>query len=75
MRLVEFNSGKLRGKIVEKYGTVAAFSKELGISEVAMHKFLAGKSDWNRQRIIQACEKLGVTEPVEFRDLFFSVKS
>ena len=68
---ITFRHDKLRGKIVEVFGSVSAFSKEMGISEVAMSKFLNGKNDWNRKRIIEAAEKLKVSDDKEFHDLFF----
>ena len=75
MEKVEFNSRKLRGKIVEKFGSISAFSKRMNVSEVAVHKFLNGKSDWNRSRLIKASNLLDVNNPNEFSDLFFCLKS
>lgn len=75
METIEFSSRKLRGKIVEVFGSISAFSKEMGISEVAMYKFLNGKADWNRSKVIQASRLLNVVDPKEFSDLFFCEKS
>lgn len=75
MGKVEFNSRKLRGKIVEKYGSISAFSKKMNVSEVSVHKFLSGKSDWNRSRLVEASNLLEVSSPEEFSDLFFCYKS
>ena len=75
MGKVEFNSRKLRGKIVEKFGSISAFSKKMNVSEVSVHKFLSGKSDWNRSRLVEASNLLEVSSPEEFSDLFFCPKS
>lgn len=75
MEKVEFNSRKLRGKIVEKFGSISAFSKKMNVSEVSVHKFLSGKSDWNRSRLVEASNLLEVSSPEEFSDLFFCSKS
>lgn len=72
---IEFSSRKLRGKIVEVYGSISNFSREMGITEVAMYKFLNGKADWNRHKIVKASQLLHVEDPKEFNDLFFSFKS
>lgn len=74
MGKVEFNSRKLRGKIVEKFGSISAFSKKMNVSEVSVHKFLSGKSDWNRSRLVEASNLLEVSSPEEFSDLFFALK-
>ena len=38
------NQSKLRGRIIEKFGTQKAFAKEYGISNNAMSKKLQGKT-------------------------------
>lgn len=75
MDSVKFNYSKLRGKIVEKCGSVRKFSLIMGVSEVAVHKMLSGKSYWNNAKILKACSILEVDDPHEIHDLFFCSKS
>ena len=58
--MVEFDHSKLRGRIVEKYGTYAAFYKNLDISEVQASNKLNGKSEFSRRDIVRWCELLDI---------------
>ncbi len=40
---MKFEYLKLRGRIIEKYGTIGAFADEVGISRTQMSKKLQGK--------------------------------
>ena len=42
---------KLRGRMVEKGYTGRSLAKELGISDVAFYKKMAGKTDWKLSEI------------------------
>ena len=42
---MSFNHNKLRGKIIEKYGTQGAFAKALGVSERTLSLKINGKMD------------------------------
>lgn len=64
---------KLRGRIVEKYGTNKAFAEKLGLSENSLSKKLKGKTGIS-QRDIQVWSELLDIDPAEYA-LFFCVKS
>ena len=51
---------KLKGRIVEIYGTQAAFAKALGSTEVTVTNKLAGKSQFSQSDIVQWCNTLGI---------------
>lgn len=47
-----FEYNKLRGRIVEKFGTIDSFSKELNISKVQLSKKLNGRAGISQSDII-----------------------
>ena len=51
---------KLRGLIVEKFGTHAAFAEAMEMSKAALSAKLNGKSDWLGSEVGQACTLLGI---------------
>lgn len=48
-----FDTSKLRGRIVEKYGTCSAFFKLLSISDVQSFNKLNGKSEFSRKDVLE----------------------
>lgn len=63
---------KLRGRIVEKYGTQDAFRKKLGISKTAMSKKMTGKTGMSQKDITMWSNLLGI-EPEQIGVYFFEV--
>ena len=61
--------GKLRGKILEVFGTNECFSNALGIDPSSLSAKLNNKSPWKREEIEKACELLGI--PIEEVYLYF----
>lgn len=55
-----FKYRKLRGRIIEKYGTIGAFSKVVGISINSMSKKLTGKTQISQTDIVLWCELLDI---------------
>ena len=51
---------KLRGRIVEKYGTQARFSEHIGLSKTSITKKMTGKSGFSQKDIIKWCEALDI---------------
>ncbi len=51
---------KLRGKIIECYGSISAFSEKAGISGTQMSKKLNGKAGFSQNDIIHWSELLGI---------------
>lgn len=61
--------GKLRGRILEIFGTNEAFAKALGIDPSSLSAKLNNKSPWKREEIEKACELLEI--PIEDVHLYF----
>lgn len=55
-----FNHDKLKGKIVECYGTIEQFSLKLGLTATTVGRKLSGKSSWTQDEIIKSCELLTI---------------
>ncbi len=51
---------KIRGAIREKYGTQAAFAKELGVNPSTLIKKLSGKVEWTLSEVQLAAKLLGI---------------
>lgn len=56
-----FEYAKLRGKIVEKYGSQYKFAKALKISENSLSKKLTGKTQFRQDDIQKWCYLLGIS--------------
>lgn len=48
---MEFDFSKLRGRIVEKYGSVSAFAQDIGLSTAAASYRLNNKTPWTGQEM------------------------
>lgn len=70
---VDFEYSKLRGKIVEIFRTLGAFSDEIGLSPVTVKNKLDGTVDWTTSEIIKVCDVLGIKGD-EMLDYFFTKK-
>lgn len=66
-----FDYSKLRGRIVEKFGTIEAFSESVGISNVSVSKKLNNKVDISREDILTWAKLLEIT-PKEYGTYFFT---
>lgn len=64
---------KLRGRIVEKYGTLTEFSKHIKISRVALNSKLHDRTKINRNDILEWSQLLDIT-PDEYGAYFFTEK-
>lgn len=62
---------KLRGRIVEKFGSIAEFSKEIGMSAVSVSKKLCGKTQFSQSDITEWAEKLDI-QLSEYSEYFFA---
>lgn len=65
------NVPKLKGKIIEKYGSQNNFTKKLDISEQSWIKRLKGARDFKYHDIEQIISLLELTDE-EVRDIFFN---
>lgn len=68
---MEFNYAKLRGKIVEVYGTQKGLSKAIGISEHTISSKLNNKNYWTQSEITKMCELLNISS-AEITAYFFT---
>ena len=60
---------KLRGAIREKYGTQQAFALDMPMSEASLSAKLNGRTEWQTDEIVRACELLGI--PLERAHEYF----
>lgn len=67
---MSFNYNKLRGKIIEVFGSQEKFADELGISTNALSRKLNNKISLSQQDIIQWSELLGIPDS-EYKSYFF----
>ncbi len=55
-----FDQSKLRGKIVEKCGSIDQFAAKLSITPTTAGRKLSGKSEWTQDQMIKACAVLDI---------------
>jgi transcriptional regulator with XRE-family HTH domain len=68
-----FDYSKLRGRIVEKYGSISAFAKATNVSFVTASNRLNNKTEWKSSDIMEAAEVLDIALD-DVRDYFFTPK-
>ena len=57
-----FNYSKLRGRIIEKYGSQSDFAQAFGCSERTLSLKTTGKRPWQQTEILTAIKLLGLSE-------------
>ena len=67
---MSFNYSKLRGKIIEKFGTQGSFSKALGVSERTLSLKLNNKIFFSQDEITKMSELLSIS-PDKIQVYFF----
>ena len=75
MEELNFENSSLKRRILAECGSISNFAHAMGITHQAVLQFISGKRDWNRAKILKACEILHVNIQEEMTDLFFSPKS
>lgn len=68
-----FDYNKLKGRIVEKYGSQTEFAKALGWSERTLSLKLNGKVPWKQTDICNAVKLLGLSDS-DIQEYFFTIK-
>lgn len=58
--MLGFEYRKLRGRIVEKYGTLNAFFEKLKITNVQASKKINGKAGFSQEDIVEWCDLLDI---------------
>lgn len=64
---------RLRGRIVERYGSQMSFAKAMNISERTLSLKMSGKRDWKQLEIRRAINLLGLSDG-DIVDYFFKLK-
>ena len=67
---IQYDYCKLRGKIVEKFGSIKKLSKNINISNTTLYKKLSGKEYFNQKQIEIIRYALGINE-TEINEYFF----
>ena len=68
-----FDYSKLRGRIVEIFGTQAAFAEALGMSQKSLSSKMTGKVFFSQDEINCAVDLLRIN-PIEINAYFFALK-
>ncbi len=55
------NANKIKGRIVEIFGSQREFAKAIGISEVTVAKKLNNKSEFSQNDIVEWCNALQIS--------------
>ncbi|AXF53444.1 Cro-like receptor [Streptococcus phage 115] len=59
---MNYNYSKLKGRIIEKYGSQGSFAKAIGITQPTTSFKINGKASWNQDEIVKAIEVLGLSK-------------
>lgn len=74
MAIIVLNHDKLRGRIIEKFGSNAKFAEHLEISIASLSSKLNGKTDFTASEIYKSCILLDIKNEEVF-DYFFTLKT
>lgn len=69
---MQYSYNRLRGKIVETYGSQRNFAKALGISSTSLSKKMTCKSGISQDDIEEWAKLLKITDRNEFGEYFFT---
>lgn len=70
---IHYNLNKLKGKVVEIYGTQSSFAKALGVSEKTMTSKMNGNAYFTVPEISKAVKILGLSA-ADIQEYFFTEK-
>lgn len=68
---MKYEARKLKGRIVEKYGTQGAFAEVLGVAENTVSRKINGVVSFSREDILQWCDLLEINRD-HIGDYFFT---
>ena len=68
-----FNYSKLRGRIIEKYGSQSDFAKAFGCSDRTLSLKMNGKRPWKQTEILSAIKLLELSDE-DIQDYFFTLE-
>lgn len=66
---MKFDYSKLRGKIIEVYGTIEKFANAMNLSKTSLSGKLNNRVGFTQTEINKACVLLGI--PLEFIPIYF----
>ena len=68
-----YDYSKLRGRVVEKCGTLTHFREKMGLSDRTVSAKFNGLSEWKQSEIVRACEILEIPA-TDINAYFFNIK-
>ena len=71
---LDYDYSKLKGKVIEKFGTREKFASALNISKDSGSLKFNGKTPWKQEEIEKSCDLLGIDKS-EIGLYFFKKKS
>lgn len=71
---MEFDTSKLRGRIIEVCGTVGAFIEKVSAGSSKVYDYLNGKSVLSQSDIMEWCEVLDI-KPKDITSFFFTPRA
>ena len=66
-----YSYNKLRGRVIEKYGTQDGFAKALDTSKQVVSMKMTGKTNFSQKDILAWCELLDI-QPDQISEYFFA---
>lgn len=70
---MEYEARKLKGRIVEVYGTQGAFADAIGLSENSVSRKINGVVSFSREDILRWCDMLNIDRE-HIGEYFFAQK-
>ena len=70
---VKFDYSRLKGRIIERFGTASAFASAMGFKPNMLTSRLKNETPWKDQDILTACKLLCIS-PEEIPAYFFTPK-
>lgn len=71
MKNLSYNYSKLKGRIIEKFGSQQKFAEAIGLSERTLSLKMTNKVFWKQAEISEATRLLGLEE-AQISDYFFT---
>lgn len=68
---MNYKYDRLRGRIIEKYGSQERFAETIGISSNSMSKKMNGKTGFSQRDIVKWSELLNISRS-EYSEYFFN---
>ena len=68
-----YDYSKLKGRIIEKFGSQARFAEAMELSTTSLSLKMTGQIPFKQTEIARACDLLGV-EPTQIGVYFFALK-